>query len=282
MTARDRTVLMVLGLIALMAGFYFVGLKPTRDEAKALDAKVTAAQERLDAANTAVASGAKAKTTYRSDYAAVARLGKAVPTDDDTASLVFQIERAADRAMVDFRSIELTGTAAAAAPAPAATPATQAAALSAEQKGKKDAAATPAAPATGAPATQSAAAGLPPGAAVGPAGFPTMPFDFKFNGRFFRLETFLEELDRMTKIGKDGQISATGRLLTVDGFSLSEGPSGFPAMTASIHATGYLLPVDQGLTDGATPSSPSAVTDPATPAGGSGPAPVAVAAGVGR
>jgi len=279
MTARDRTVLMVLGVIALIAGFYFVGLKPKRDQAKALGAKVTAAQLRLDTAKSAVANGVKAKASYRADYAAVARLGKAVPTDDDTASLVFQLERAADRSFVDFRSIDLASGGASAAPAPtASTPASQTAALGAEQKGKDST--TTATTATTAPATQAAAAALPPGAAVGAAGFPTMPFDFTFNGRFFRLETFLEALDRMTQVDKDGGISAKGRLLTVDGFSLAESPAGFPAMTASIRATAYLLPAEQGLTNGATPSAPSAVNNSTTTAGGSGPTPVA-AAGVG-
>ncbi len=269
MTTRDRTVLMVLGVVALVAGFYFLALKPKRADIKALDAKVTAAQLRVDTASTAVAAGEKAKKSYSADYAAVAKLGKAVPTDDDTASLVFQLERAADRARVDFRSIELASNGGIAAPAPAASPTGAQVAAVAKEEGKS-------APATPAPATQTAAAELPPGATVGPAGFPTMPFDFRFNGRFFRLETFLEELDRMVSVNKKGSLSVRGRLLTVDGFSLSGGP----AMSASIHATSYLLPADQGLTNGATPSSPAAVGNTTTTSG-SAPTPVATA-GVGR
>jgi hypothetical protein len=105
-----------------------------------------------------------------------------------------------------------------------------------------------------------------------------MPFDFKFTGRFFRLETFLEQLDRMVRVGKNDALSVRGRLLTVDGFSLSAATSGFPAMVASIHATSYLLPESQGLTNGATASSPAAVSNTTT--SGSVPTPVA-AAGVG-
>ena len=46
-------------------------------------------------------------------------------------------------------------------------------------------------------ATQAAAATLPPGATVGAAGFPTMPFTFVFNGRFFDMETFLARVNRL-------------------------------------------------------------------------------------
>jgi hypothetical protein len=278
MTARDRTVLMVLGIVVLVAAFFLTALKPKRDEAKALDAKVTAAQQRVTTATSAIAEAQAAKQTFRADYAAVARLGKAVPTDDDTPALVYQLERAADRARVDFRTIELASGGASAAPAAATTGAQVASVAKEEGKTPKGEAAPAATPAVA--ATQTAAAGLPPGAAVGPAGFPTMPFDFKFTGRFFRLETFLEQLDRMVRIDKGGGLSVHGRLLTIDGFSLSEGPTGFPSMSASIRATSYLLPESEGLTDGATASSPAAVSDTTTTSGGSAPTPVA-AAGVG-
>jgi hypothetical protein len=82
--------------------------------------------------------------------------------------------------------------------------------------------------ATGTPprraATQASAAALPPGATVGAAGLTTMPFEFAFEGGFFRLQDFLGRLDRFTKVrGED--ISVRGRLLTVDGLlPLVHGP----------------------------------------------------------
>lgn len=284
MTQRDRTVVMVLATVALLAGFWFVALKPKRDDIKQLDGQIATAQQRLDAAKATAASAEQAKDQYATDYATVARLGKAVPVDDDTASLVYQLEHAADRSDVDFRSIQLAAGGAT-APAPTnSTPSAQAAATGAAEKEAGAAGGSSgSAPATTAPAaaTQTAAAALPPGATVGPAGFPTMPFDFTFTGRFFRLEDFLSELDKFTQTTKDGRITVRGRLLTVDGIAMSTNENDFPKMTAQIRATAYLLPKDQGLTNGATPSGPAApTTTPAsTSAPASSPTPAAMAGG---
>ncbi len=255
MTARDRTVLLVVGALVLVAASWFLLLAPVRGDGKALDAQLTTAQGRLTAAQALVSQGETAKGAYRTDYAAVSKLGKAVPADDDVASLVVQIEGAADRSKVDFRSIELASGGAAVAAAP---PVAQVAAVGAAEKGQP--APTGATGTTGpAVATQAAASTLPPGAVVGAAGFPTMPFDFAFTGSFSKLQDFLNRLDRFTEV--DGEdITVRGRLLTVDGFSLSAGPKGFPDMLASVKATAYLLPADQGLTAGATPTAPTGTT----------------------
>ena len=246
MTARDRTVITVIAALVLVAAAWFLLLAPVRKDAKALDGQITTAQSRLTAAQAVVTQGEAAKSAYRADYAAVSRLGKAVPADDDVPSLVVQLESAADRSRVDFRSIELSTAGAAAAAAPAAAP---------PPTGTTGATgpAAPVAPAGQVPATQAAASALPPGAAVGAAGFPTMPFDFAFTGSFFKLQDFLARLDRFTQVeGED--ITVRGRLLTVDGFSLSASAKGFPSMLASVHATAYLLP-----SDAAAPTPP---TDP--------------------
>jgi hypothetical protein len=282
-TARDRTVLMVLGVLAVLAAFWFALLAPQRKDAKDLDAQITTAQQRLDTANQTAAAAEQARKTYASDYATVARLGKAVPVDDDVPALLYQLQHASDRAHVDFRSIQLSGGGSTSAPA-TTTPSTPAGEVAAAAKEQKDgssaqpAASTPAAP------TQTAVATLPPGASVGPAGFPTMPFDFRFNGGFFHLEDFLRKLDAFTKVDGD-RVTVRGRLLTVDGISLGAGPKGFPQMTANIHATAYLLPADEGLTAGATSAGP-ATSGTATPASGStsgaSPTPTATVTGVGK
>jgi len=105
------------------------------------------------------------------------------------------------------------------------------------------------------PATQAAASALPPGAVVGAAGFPTMPFDFAFTGSFFKLQDFLTRLDRFTEV-RGQEITVRGRLLTVDGFSLTPSAKGFPNMLASVRATAYLLPREQGVAAGASPAAP--------------------------
>ena len=83
-----------------------------------------------------------------------------------------------------------------------------------------------------------------------------MPFSFNFNGSFFHMQRFLKALDGLTAVqGKS--INVKGRLLTVDGVGLKAGRKGFPDVDATVAATAYLLPADEGLTAGATPADPA-------------------------
>jgi hypothetical protein len=132
-TARDRTVLTVVAALALIAAAWFLLLAPVRSDVKAADTELTAAQTRLTAAEALVAQGATAKAASRDDYATISRLGKAVPADDDVPSLIVQIEGAADRSRVDFRSLELGTGGGAPATAP---PIAQVAAVGAAEKGE--------------------------------------------------------------------------------------------------------------------------------------------------
>jgi hypothetical protein len=244
-TARDRTVLIVVGFVAILGAFWFLALSPIRKEATDVDAQLTTAQQRLTTAQASASSAESARQRYQEDYATVARLGKAVPVDDDVPSLVYQLERTAHDNKIDFRSIKLQTGSTAAAP-------TGAAAAVASANGSS----------TSAPIVTSA---LPPGAAVGAAGFPTMPFAFDFNGKFFAMQRFLRSLDALTTV-KGKSISVKGRLLTVDGVALKAGPKGFPDVTTTVAVTAYLLPSDEGLTAGATAgAAPS--TGTASPAG---------------
>ena len=251
MTGRDRIVLLVVVAFAALAGFWFGVLAPKRDQVAKVEAQLTTQQERLDKARQGESAAQSARAHYDSDYATVARLGKAVPTDDDVPSLVYQLESAAVGSKVDFRSLKLTPgapSATATAPAPAG-----------------DAAAGAAGSAS---ATQAAAATLPPGSSVGSAGFPTMPFSFVFDGSFFSMQRFLHNLDRFVRL-QDGQLLVSGRLLSVDGISLTAGREGFPSVKATLTATAYLLPVDEGATGGATASGPAAGSQPGASASGS-------------
>ncbi|MDQ4040590.1 MAG: hypothetical protein M3141_02435 [Actinomycetota bacterium] len=276
MTRRDRIVVLVVVAALGVGGFFMLVLKPKRDEAAKLASQVEVAQTRVETAQASVAAGQRARATYAANYATVARLGKAVPTDDDIPSLVFQLDSTAEATGVDFRSVKLESGSGSAAQAATQTAAAAAASnsdqASQDKEGdeEKDAPAsgTPAAPA---PATQAAAAALPPGAVVGEAGLSKMPFSFAFEGSFFKLSSFLTRIERYIK-PRAGEVHVRGRLLLVDGIALTAAQNGFPNMKASIVASAYLLPVSQGLFDGATPEGPSAATTaPAQPvADGSG------------
>lgn len=238
MTNRDRTVLAVIGLAALLAGFWMLVLKPKREEVAELKKQVTAETQRRDEALARVRAGEEARRTFAEDYATVARLGKAVPVGDQTPSLLYQLESVADANAVDFRSLKVrAGGGGASAPGNGSAP----------QPGSVTS------------PTQAAAAVAPPGSTVGPAGFPTMPFSFQFEGDFFRMERLFSAIERFTSTFPNGEdVDVRGRLITVDGFSLIESRiHGFPRVNASVAATAYVLPPGEGVTVGADQSAPA-------------------------
>jgi Tfp pilus assembly protein PilO len=262
MTARDRIIIAVVLMAAALGGFWFVGLAPKRHEAAALQAQVDAASQKLAGAQQMAAQARSAKASYDKDYADVAKLGKAVPKSDALPSLLYQLQSAAHNARIDFRSLKVNGSSGAPT---AATPAANTAAAANGNPGGSTAP-NAAAPSASATATQAAAATLPPGASVGSAGFPTMPFSFVFTGSFFDMETFLHDVQRFVHVRGKG-VDVTGRLLSIDAFSLTAGPGGFPSVNATISATAYVLAPGDGpsATSGAagTPSTPGTSATPA-------------------
>lgn len=262
MTKRDRIVISVILSVGVLAALWFVALGPKRTESAKLDGQISKQQARLAIAQAGTANARDAKARYESDYAAVARLGQAVPADENTPSLVYELDHAADRAQIDFRSLRLdavaAGGAAPAAPAPPA-PAT----------GDQGAAGA-AAPAPAAGATGAAGSTTPVPAPVVVSDFPTMPFSFDLEGSFFHLESFLRKVARFTAV-KGEQITVAGRLVSVNGIQIAASGKGFPRISATVKATAYTLPASEGLMNGATPAAPAlaAATTPAAPGTGS-------------
>jgi type II secretory pathway pseudopilin PulG len=256
-TARDRTVLIVVCLVAAIVGPWLLVIQPKRDQAGKLQTQVNAEQTQLDSARALVASATAARAAFAASYTTLVRLGEAVPTDDNTPSLIYQLQAAAKAARVDFQALTYNAGAGA-GPAPAPAPAAS------------SSASTP--PAAGSAAAQAAAAPLPPGATIGPAGFPIEPFTFTFQGNFFHLADFLGRLQRFVVVNNQ-RVSVSGRLMTLNSINLGPGGSGFPQINATISATTYLLPSAQGLLNGATPAGPAAApttqtvssTPPASP-----------------
>ena len=239
MSRLNPAVIAAIAALVLLGGYYKMVLSPKREEASNLKAQVEQAQTDLAASQQTLAQYTKAKETYRASYATVARLGKAVPEDDDVRSLMVQLDAAAKKTGVDFRSIDI---------------------------GQGGAASAPETAATGAPT-----APPPPGASVGAAGFLTMPFKFAFRGKFFQMSDFLSELERFVKVSNE-KIDVTGRLLLLDSVKLTPDATGYPQIKAEIGATSYLLPPTQGLTAGATVAGPGTVvtTPPAAGSAASG------------
>jgi hypothetical protein len=244
-TVRDRMIVVVVLLAAALAGSWFVAVAPKRKEAADLQTQIDAANQQLAGVQQQATQARQAKARYDGDYAQVAKLGKAVPKTDALPSLLYQLQSAARGSRIDFASLKIAGTATQAA-TPAAPAATGASGSTSS---------------TSAAATQSASAGLPPGATVGSAGFPTMPFSFVFSGSFADMEHLLHDIQRFVQVDRQ-KIDVRGRLLSVDGFALSAGPKGFPDVRANITATAYLLP--PGDTASSASGAPSATTAAST------------------
>lgn len=302
MTNRDRLVVAIVSVLVLCALAWFGLVQPKRGDASKLSGQIKSAQSQLDSAQAEVAQAKSAKATYAVDYTTVARLGEAVPADDNTGSLIYQLQSAANAAGVDFRVLQLNSSGASAPPPPqtsqaGAANAANSAANSSASKGSTSSTTptTPNAPSTGAtsvvsnstvtpagagaaapaPATQAATALLPPGATVGPAGFPVLPFTFTFTGNFFHLANFFGRLEKFVT-ATNRNISVSGRLMTLNAISLGPAKEGFPTITASISATTYLVPASQGVTGGASPTAPgAATTTPVIKSGSASPAPAA-------
>jgi hypothetical protein len=91
-----------------------------------------------------------------------------------------------------------------------------------------------------------------------------MPYELQFQGDFFQIADFVAGLDKRVTADEDGEVYVDGRLMTVDGFSLTRDlENGFPSLLANFAITTYVTPTTEGLTAGATPSGPAPVSAPA-------------------
>ncbi|HEX8085274.1 MAG TPA: hypothetical protein VF529_13360 [Solirubrobacteraceae bacterium] len=259
MTKRDRIVLMVVGAAAVLAAFWMLALAPKREKAAQIKDEVAKEEKRRDDARARVRAGEEARRSFADDYATVARLGKAVPVDDQTPSLLYQLETEARKRKIDLRVMKVRQ-------APGANASTP----SQPGNGSSSSSSSGGSPTPGAvpQATQAAAAVAPPGSAIGSAGFPTLPFSFTFEGDFFKMERLFSAIERFTTTQPDGEdVDVRGRLVTIDAFVLSQGWE-WPRVAASVNATAYVLPPGEGTTAAVDPSSPAGAAAPAQTASG--------------
>jgi hypothetical protein len=118
-------------VVAAIAASWILVVSPKRDQAAKLQTKVATAQQKLATAQTELAQNAAASKQFASNYAALARLGEAVPASDDIPSLIIQLQDAADGARVNFQSLQNNAAASSGGGAAAAAPATGTAATGA-------------------------------------------------------------------------------------------------------------------------------------------------------
>lgn len=248
LNAKNRAVLAAVVLVVLAFVFWKQLLSPKHDEAAKLGTQVERLEASLAAHQAEIAEGEAAKAEFAGQYQRLVVVGKAVPGDDDVASLLVQINRLADRSKGSFRDIV----------------------LSAEGGGEEAGATPPAAGDEPASPTEVAAALLPLGASVGPAGLAVMPYSVTYTGSFFDVADFIKGIDSLVDTKNGEEVAVDGRLVTIDGFALEvDGDVGFPLLQANFALTTYLTPPGEGVTGGATPETP----------GGTEAAPVATTTG---
>ena len=235
MTSRDRIVIMVvLALGALVAGWFLV-ISPKRSQASSLSTQITSERSQLSAAQQQVAAGMSARKAFAGQYAELAKLGEAVPPDDDVPSLIYQVQNAAQSSHVSFRGLQLTGG------------------------GSSSSSSSSSSSGSSSTSGSATASQLPPGASVGQAGLPTEQFTITLSGNYFDLSSFFNKLEGFV-VSENGTLTIRGRLMTINAVNLVPGPNGFPQITATVSATTYIVPPTEGPFGGATPAGPAPTT----------------------
>jgi type II secretory pathway pseudopilin PulG len=222
MTTRDRMVLMTLVVLAVLAGGWLLLVAPERQQAVQAQTLLTTTRQQLQTAQTQAAEARGAQAKYTTAYASLVSLGKAVPAEQEVPSLIYQLDQLSNQRNIDFNSIS-SGTGSAGSGGSSATSASAAATLT---------------------------------------GFTPMPFTFVFKGSFFGLYHLLHQVDGFVVRTTANGVRVSGRLLTIQGADITlennaTGGAASERLTATITATGYVLPASQGLTGGATAAGPA-------------------------
>ena len=235
MRESTKTALAVVAVVAIAAGFWLLLLSPKRDQVGELNEQTRHLQTEVSTERAKVTSALAAKRGFSGDYRKLVVLGKSVPAEAGTPSLLVQLNGVGAESATSFEGIvQASG--------------------SGEEAGVL------------AEATNATPSLVPLGASVGPAGLLAMPYTLEFSGSFFAIANFIHNLDSLVET-KNGQVDAKGRLVTIDGFNLApmekdgeaSGPDGL--LKASFGVTTYVTPPGQGLTAGASASGPAGVTE---------------------
>jgi Tfp pilus assembly protein PilO len=237
--------------LAVVGAVWMLAVSPARKQASTLAGEVSSVQGQLAGVKGELASAGEVQVRYRSAYASIVTLGKAVPTADEVPGLMYAVDQAANHKKVQFTSISSGG------------------------KGSSSS------------SSSSSAAS----ATAQSSSFHQLPFTFTFSGSYQDLCRLLVQLESFTAQGRAGALSVNGRLLTIQSITLggatggSTSSSGAPTgtagnMTWTITASAYVLPASAAGAAGATPAGaqPAGPTTTPTisPAGSAAPAPAVV------
>ncbi|MCW3066082.1 MAG: hypothetical protein JWN32_3254 [Solirubrobacterales bacterium] len=214
----ERDILTRVSLLTLVgiAAMWFLLISPKRDDASKQARRVTTAEQRLATASQTLATGQRAQVQAPENRRILVALGTALPDSAGAAALLRELNGTSNHDNVAFRTASLAGGASSA-------------------------------PAAG-------VAQLPPGAALGANGLPTLPLTLTFDGRYLRLTTLLDRLRRFVSLAGT-HVVVHGRLLSVESVQLTRDDPASPTVSASLAATAYLAPLP-----GASPTTPGAAS----------------------
>jgi hypothetical protein len=225
MTARDRVVLMVVVVLAVLGAGWLLVVSPERKQASTLQNEVNSATAQLASAQSQLASARSAQARYSSAYASVVRLGKAVPPGREVPALLYELAQASGQKHVDLSSVVYGSNG-------GATPGT--------------------ATATTASSTLAGFTQMP----------FTFVFTGTFND-LYNLFTELNRFTVRGASGNlqvTGRLLTIQSAKLAPVTTSEAGKGGSELLTGTITATAYVLPASQGLTGGATPSAPAGGT----------------------
>lgn len=193
---RDRVVLAVVAVIALLGAYYLLALKPERQKASSLQAQIATQQQTLVQAQQSYNVGRAAQASLKSDRAEWAALKLAVPEQSDIPALLRTLEKNARSAHVGMQSITLSG-----------------------------------APGSSSGAAVGAASGTAGAAA---AGATPVPIQLTFSGGYSALNNLVRKLTGLVTVS-GGTVRASGPLLSINSVTLAGTSKLTGNLTATIY-----------------------------------------------
>lgn len=243
MTGRDRLVLIGVVALALLGAGWIAVVSPERKHAAKLQTEVATAATALASAESQLSNAKAAQARYSAEYAAVVRLGKAVPPGREVPSLVYELAQASGKKHVDLTSI-VYGSGAAGA--------------------------------TGAGGSNAAAT-----AVAGFTQLPfTFVFNGSYNDLYNLFKQLDRSTVRTASgVAVTGRLLTiqSVKLAPLTAPSEAGAKSGGELLSGTISATAYVLPASQSLTGGASANAPAGASVASSSSSASSPTAPAIA-----
>jgi Tfp pilus assembly protein PilO len=101
---------------------------------------------------------------------------------------------------------------------------------------------------------------IQPSAATPKTGYTAIGITLTFEGNYFDLTDFLFRLRNLVTV-RDGRLSSSGRLFTLDTLSMKESETGFPNISANLTVSAYVF----GVSEADATAVPPVTTPPPPP-----------------